>query len=76
MPAVIRIHLRKQMAAFEKRTRQPMSYDKLATLTGLSRATLESLGSRETYNPRLSTIAQICAALDCKLDELLELTTD
>lgn len=70
---VIRVRLREAIRRREKATGERITYDWLAKRTGLSRATIEAIGSRPTYNPRLSTIGQLCAALDCALDELLDL---
>jgi len=53
-----------------------MTYELLAERTGLSRATLESLASRPSYNTRLSTIEKICKALGCQPGDLLELAQD
>ncbi|MBV8882781.1 MAG: helix-turn-helix domain-containing protein [Chroococcidiopsidaceae cyanobacterium CP_BM_RX_35] len=44
--------------------------------TGLSKATLESLASRNSYNTRLSTIEKLCRALDCTPSDLLALVPD
>ena len=57
-----------------RRTGERMTYELLATRTGLSRATLESLATRETYNTRLSTIEKLCRVLSCNPGNLLELT--
>ncbi len=59
-----------------RRTGERMTYDLLAQRTGLSRATLESLASRDTYNTRLSTIEKVCRALGCEPGDLLELIDD
>jgi DNA-binding Xre family transcriptional regulator len=53
-----------------------MTYERLSGLTGLSRATLASLASREGYDTRLSTIGKLCDALGCAPGELLELHGD
>ena len=71
---VIRVRLREVIRRREKATGDRITYDWLAKRTGLSRATIEAIGSRPTYNPRLSTIGQLCNALDCALDELLDLS--
>ena len=56
-----------------RRTGERMTYELLAIRTGLSRATLESLASRESYNTRLSTIEKLCQALSCTPGDILEL---
>jgi DNA-binding Xre family transcriptional regulator len=56
----------------ERATGERLTYETLAKKTGLSRATVEALGSRATYNPRISTIERLCAALDCTPGEILE----
>jgi DNA-binding Xre family transcriptional regulator len=60
------------MEDYRRRSGQTVTYVELAEKTGLSRATLESLGSR-AYNTRLSTIAALCNVLGCGLSDLLEL---
>lgn len=64
------------MDEHRRRTGERMTYEQLAKLTGLSRPTLESLASRETYNTRLSTIAKLCRALGCQPGEILELVPE
>jgi putative transcriptional regulator len=64
------------MAAYTERTGQKVTYQQLAEHTGLSKATLEALGSREDYNTTLSTIDALCAYLGCQIQDLLEFTTE
>jgi DNA-binding Xre family transcriptional regulator len=71
---VLRVKLREAMEEYRRRTGERMTYELLAKRTGLSRATLESLASRDTYNTRLSTIAKVCRALGCTPGDILELT--
>jgi putative transcriptional regulator len=70
---MIHVKLREVMESHRHRTGERMTYEKLAERTGLSRATLESLASRDTYNTRLSTIEKICQALNCQPGDLLAL---
>jgi DNA-binding Xre family transcriptional regulator len=69
----MKIKLREQMAAYGRRTGEPLTYAILAERTGLSRASLESMATRPTYNATLTTIEQICIALGCSPGDLLEL---
>jgi DNA-binding Xre family transcriptional regulator len=69
---VIRVRLRELMHRQERATGERVTYEGLAKKTGLSRATLEAIGSRTSYNPRISTIERLCAALDCTPAELLD----
>jgi putative transcriptional regulator len=64
------------MEKYRSRSGDRMTYERLAELTGLSRATLESLASRETYNTRLSTVEKVCTALNCQPGDLLELVPE
>ena len=73
---MLRIKLREAMEAHHRRTGERMTYERLSALTGLSRATLASLASRESYDTRLSTIAKLCHALGCMPGDLLELTSE
>lgn len=70
---VILVKLREAMEAYRKRTGKRLSYEELAKQTGLSRATLESIGSRDDYNPSLDTIERLCRTLGVELDGFLEL---
>lgn len=70
---MLRVKLREALEAAEARLGERITYDQLAKLTGLSRATLEAIGSRPSYNPRLSTIERLCDALDCTPADLLEI---
>lgn len=61
------------MRAYRQRTGETLTYQKLASQTGLARWTLESIATRANYNASLRVIAKICGALGCTLDDLLEL---
>jgi DNA-binding Xre family transcriptional regulator len=67
------VKLREVMEEYRRRTGERMTYEKLAERTGLSKATLESLATRDTYNTRLSTIEKLCRTLGCQPGDLLEL---
>ena len=69
---MIKVKLREMMEAYRQRTGKPMTHERLASLTGLSRSTLESLASRPNYNTRLSTIEKLCSALECCPGDLLD----
>lgn len=64
------------MEDYRRRTGERITYEQLAERTGLARATLESLATRDHYNARLSTIEKVCVALGCKPGELLVLIED
>ena len=72
---MIRVRLREAMQKCHDESGAPVTYEWLARKTALSRATIEAIGSRTTYNPRLSTISRLCEALRCSPAELLELST-
>lgn len=69
---VIDVKLRSAMTSYASRTGQRITYQQLAEQTGLSRATLEALGSRGDYNTTLSTIDTLCSFLKCDISDLLE----
>lgn len=73
---MIVVRLREAMEAYGKRTGERMTYKRLAELTGLSRATLESLASRQSYNATLSTIDKVCGALRCSPGDLLDIVEE
>lgn len=68
---MIWIRLREAMERYERNTGERITYDILSKRTGLSRATIEALGSRAGYNPRLSTVESLCHALGCTPAEIL-----
>lgn len=70
---MLRIKLREAMDAYKARTGEKLTYQTLAKRAGLSKATLDSLASRNTYNTRLSTIEKLCLCLGCQPGDLLEL---
>lgn len=70
---VILVRLREAMRAYTQRTGERMTYELLSARTGLSRATVESIGTRGGYNATLNAIARICAALECTPGALLDL---
>ena len=76
LSTMLRVKLREAMEDYRRRFGDRMTHEKLARVTGLSRATLESLSSRETYNTRLSTIDKLCVALCCDPGDLLELVKE
>jgi putative transcriptional regulator len=69
---VIRVRLREAMRRLERASGEKVTYSSLAKKTGLSRATIEAIGSRASYQPSLRAIDELCTALDCELSELLE----
>jgi putative transcriptional regulator len=73
---VIAVKLKEQMRAYEVRTGGRLTYEQLAGLTGLSRATIEAIASRGSYNTTLATIEKLCVALGCQPGDLLILGSD
>lgn len=69
---MLRIRLKEVMANRRKETGERLTLESLAKSTGMSLSTLQSIASRPTYNPRLSTISALCEALDCEPSDLLE----
>ena len=69
---MIRLRLREVMQRRQRTTGQRVTYESLAKKTGLSRATIEAIGSRATYNPSLSTLDRLCDALGCSPADLIQ----
>ncbi|OOE56249.1 helix-turn-helix domain-containing protein [Salinivibrio kushneri] len=69
---MIKIKLKEVLERHKELTGEIITYKELAERTGLARSTLESLGSRPTYNATMSTIDALCSALNCTPSELLE----
>ncbi|MFM4817982.1 helix-turn-helix domain-containing protein [Aeromonas veronii] len=73
---MITVKLREALDEYKKRTGVKMTYRQLSEETGLSQATIASLGSRSAYNSTLGTIDAICKVLSCSPSELLEYKHD
>lgn len=69
---MIQLRLREAMKRKERATGQRVTYEWLAKKTGLSRPTIEAIGSRFSYNPRLSTLERLCEALGCSPADLID----
>lgn len=67
----IRIRLRECMDLYEARTGLRITYSDLANATGLSVATLQSIGSRERYNATLDVLERLCNTLGVDLSDLI-----
>ena len=68
---MIVIRLKDAMDRYKTRTGISLTYADLAAMSGLSRSAVESIASRENYNPTLSTVGKLCEVLDCPIDEML-----
>ncbi|WP_420808000.1 helix-turn-helix domain-containing protein [Aliidiomarina minuta] len=64
------------MSAYGKKNGCKLTYHELAELTGLSKATLEAVGSRPDYNTTLATIDALCSYFNCDIQDLLEFTNE
>jgi DNA-binding Xre family transcriptional regulator len=73
---LIKIKLREMREQYERSHGEHLTYARLAEITGLARATIESIGARQGYNATLDVIDRLCAALECGPSELLERVAD
>jgi DNA-binding Xre family transcriptional regulator len=69
---MIRVRLREAIEAHSVRSGTRLTYGRLAELSGVSRATIESLAARPGYNATLDLIDRLCGVLGCSPAELLE----
>lgn len=69
---MIKIRLKEAIDKLEADTGERVTYEQLAQATGLSRATIESIASRSSYNASLKVIDTLCASLQTTPAELLE----
>lgn len=69
---MIRVRLRETIEHHQRTTGEKVTYSSLARATGLSRSTIEAIGSRPGYQPSLYVIDRLCGALSCELADLLE----
>jgi len=68
---VIEVKLREAMAAYGQKHGKKLTYQQLADMSGIAKATLEAIGSRPNYNTTLAVIDTLCKHLDCSIDDLL-----
>ncbi|EGT3627676.1 helix-turn-helix transcriptional regulator [Morganella morganii] len=73
---MIKVKLREVMAAYRKKHNCKLTYHELADIAGLSRSTLEAIGSRPDYNTTLAVINILCSVLECSISDLLEYSKD
>lgn len=69
---MIKIKLRQLIESYSDGTGEKLTYSALAAATGISKSTLEAIGSRPDYNTTLSTINALCSFFDCSISDLLE----
>lgn len=67
----ISLRLRECMDLFEARTGTHITYADLADATGLSEATIQSIGSRHGYNATLTVVERLCRALHVTPAEMI-----
>lgn len=67
---MIKIHLSKLLGE------RKMKISDLSNATGLHRNGLSRLYNEDTDGIKFETLEKICKALDCKLEELLEIVED
>ncbi|RUR52021.1 helix-turn-helix domain-containing protein [Vreelandella populi] len=68
---MIEVRLKPAMVSYSRRHNKKLTYQKVADMTGISKATLEALGSRPSYNTTLAVIDTLCEHLECTPSELL-----
>lgn len=73
---MIKIRLRDAMRNYSERRGVKITYQQLSEVTGISKATLETLGSRANYNTTLAVLDTLCRHLDCDLSDLVTYTKD
>lgn len=69
---MIKIRLKEAIDKLKAETGERVTYEQLALDTGLSKATIESIASRSSYNASLKVIDTLCASLRTTPSALLE----
>jgi putative transcriptional regulator len=69
---MIEIKLKKIMSDYSEKTGKKLTYKALAEATGVSKAAIESMGSRGQYNASLDVIDKLCGFFVCTVQDLLE----
>lgn len=67
MKALIKVHLSKLLGE------RKMKISDLSNVTGLHRNGLSKLYKEETDGIKFETLEKVCKALDCKIEDLLEI---
>ena len=68
---MIEVKLREAMAGYSQKQGEKLTYQQLSEITGISKATLEAIGSRPDYNTTLSVLDTLCKHLGCEISDLL-----
>lgn len=68
----IKIRLKEAIDKLKAETGERVTYEQLAHDTGLSRATIESIASRASYNASLKVIDTLCSRLRTTPEKLLD----
>lgn len=68
---MIEVKLREVMAEYSRKSGKRLTYLGLAEITGISKATLEALGSRPDYNTTLHVLDTLCKHLKCEVSDLV-----
>ena len=70
---MIAVKLKEAMERYRRTKGKRLTYELIAKMTGISKATIEAIASRPGYNTSLASIEKLCKALDCTPGDLLEL---
>ncbi len=73
---MIRIKLKEAIDKLKAETGEKVTYEQLASDTGLSKATIESIATRTQYNASLKVIDILCGRLSTTPAQLLEYSQD
>ncbi len=73
---MIIVKLKEAMLAYQRRTGEKITYERLAEMTEIAPGTLQSIGSRQNYHPTWENVEKLCLALGVPLHEMLELIPD
>lgn len=68
---VIEVKLREAMALYSQKHGKKLTYQQLAEMTGISKSTLEAIGSRPDYNTTLAVLDTLCKHLECSISDLV-----
>ncbi len=70
------IKLKEAILAYQRRTGRRLSYEDLASLTGLAVGTLQSIATRQNYHPTLANVEKLCLALEVRIQDFLDIIPD
>lgn len=69
---MIRYRLRELMADYHFRTGNRLTFEEIASETGIHRTTLSKIANQRNYNTTTDNIDKLCIFFNCQIGDLME----